>query len=204
MGRSSDVAASPEHLRDEVRRLFSEVTALDRVVAEAVSKTPTPTLDPIIRRFSRASDYKGLWLATSAVISVFDGRRGRQAAFRCLVSVGVTSVIADYVAKFAFQRARPAASLTPQERVGRRPTSSSFPSGHTASAFAFATTFGREYPLLQLPITALAAAVGYSRVHTGVHYPSDVLAGAVIGSGTAALTGVLLDRWRRPGEPHPG
>ncbi len=198
------MAASPEHFRDEVRRLLSEVAALDRVVAEAVSKTPTPTLDPFIRRLSRASDYKGLWLATSAVMSAFDGRRGRQAAFRCLASVGVTSVMADYVAKVAFKRARPAASSVPQERVGRRPTSSSFPSGHTASAFAFATAFGREYPLLQLPITALAAAVGYSRVHTGVHYPSDVLAGAVIGSGTAALTGALLDRLRRLGDPHPG
>jgi membrane-associated phospholipid phosphatase len=198
------VVASPNHFRDEVRRLLSEVAALDRGVAHAVFETPTPVLDPIIRRLSRASDHKGLWLATSAAMIALDGRRGRQAALRCLASVGVTSVVADYLTKLVFTRARPPASSVPQDRVAHRPTSSSFPSGHTASAFAFATAFGREYPLLQLPITALATAVGYSRVHTGVHYPSDVLAGAVIGSGTAALTGALLDRVCRLGEPHPG
>ncbi len=191
------VAAYLDRLRDKGRRLRAEVDALDRAVVDAVLGTPTPTLDPIIRRLSRASDYKGLWLATSAVVAVFDGRRGRQAAVRCLATVGVTSVAADQVAKLAFPRQRPDAASVPQDRVARRPTSSSFPSGHTASAFAFATAFGREYPLLGLPINALAAAVGYTRVHTGVHYPSDVVAGAVIGSGTASLTGALLDRLGR-------
>ena len=161
------VAAYLDRLRDKGRRLRAEVDALDRAVVDAVLGTPTPTLDPIIRRLSRASDYKGLWLATSAVVAVFDGRRGRQAAVRCLATVGVTSVAADQVAKLAFPRQRPDAASVPQDRVARRPTSSSFPSGHTASAFAFATAFGREYPLLGLPINALAAAVGYTRSTRG-------------------------------------
>ena len=192
-----------DSLRDKGHRLHAEVDALDRSMAEAVLRTPTPTLDPIIRRLSRASDYKGLWLATSALVAVFDGQRGRQAAVRCLATVGVTSVAADLVAKLAFPRQRPEAALVPEDRVARRPTSSSFPSGHTASAFAFATAFGREYPLLGLPISALAAAVGYTRVHTGVHYPSDVVAGAVIGSSTASLTAALLDRVCRRGQLRP-
>ena len=61
------------------------------------------------------------------------------------------------------------------------PMSSSFPSGHTASAFAFATAVTAEFPLLAVPLFGLATLVGYSRVHTGVHYPTDVIAGATLG-----------------------
>jgi undecaprenyl-diphosphatase len=109
----------------------------------------------------------------------------------------VTSVLADLVAKHAFQRQRPEETSVPQDRVARRPSSSSFPSSHTASAVAFASAFGRQYPILGMPINALAAAVGYSRVHTGVHYASDVVAGAVIGSSTASVTDALFDRFDR-------
>ena len=188
------MAVSFESLRQKGRRLQAEVDALDRAVAEAVLRTPTPTLDPIIRGLARASDYKGLWLATSAVAAVVDGQRGRRVAVRCLATVGVASVVADLVAKRTFQRQRPEETSVSQDRAARRPTSSSFPSSHTASAVAFATVFAREYPILGMPVNALAAAVGYSRVHTGVHYASDVVAGAVIGSSTASLTGALFDR----------
>ena len=187
-------------LREKSRRLRAEVDALDRAVADAVLRTPTPTLDPIIRRLSRASDYKGLWLTTSTVVAVVDGQRGRRAAVRCLATVGVASVVADVVAKRAVRRQRPEDASVPQDRVARRPTSSSFPSSHTASAVAFAAAFAREYPIFGMPINALAAAVGYSRVHTGVHYASDVMAGAVLGSSTASLTNALfdrVDRWRQ-------
>ena len=61
------------------------------------------------------------------------------------------------------------------------PGSTSFPSGHSASGFAFATAVGDQLPRLALPLRFLAAVVAYSRVHSGVHYPSDVLVGSVIG-----------------------
>ena len=74
------------------------------------------------------------------------------------------------------------------------PASASFPSGHAASAFAFATGVGHVLPAVGVPLRALAALVAYSRVHTGVHYPGDVVAGALVGSGLAQLTTRALDR----------
>jgi undecaprenyl-diphosphatase len=61
------------------------------------------------------------------------------------------------------------------------PSSASFPSGHSASGFAFATATGHYLPPLILPPRLLAGAVAYSRVHTGVHYPADVVVGSLVG-----------------------
>ena len=74
------------------------------------------------------------------------------------------------------------------------PRSRSFPSGQTAAAFAFATGAGRVEPWVAPPLVVLAALVGYSRVHTGVHYPGDVIVGSLCGVTLAELTGVVLDR----------
>ena len=76
------------------------------------------------------------------------------------------------------------------------PTSHSFPSGHAASAFAFASAVGRVLPAEGIPLHALATAVAYSRVHTGVHFPGDVVLGAVIGTVVAQATTHALARPR--------
>jgi undecaprenyl-diphosphatase len=68
------------------------------------------------------------------------------------------------------------------------PTSASFPSGHSASAFAFASGVAARLPVVAMPVHGLAGAVAYSRVHTGVHYPGDVLVGSVLGTMIAQIT----------------
>ena len=86
------------------------------------------------------------------------------------------------------------------------PASTSFPSGHAASGFAFASAIGRDQPWLGFALRLLATAVAYSRVHTGVHYPSDVVAGALIGATTGQAVAGLVDRLpsaRIPSWPSP-
>jgi undecaprenyl-diphosphatase len=85
------------------------------------------------------------------------------------------------------------------------PASTSFPSGHAASAFAFAYAIGRHLPGLAVPIRLLAAGVAYSRVHTGVHYPGDVVVGSIAGAGTGAMVAAAFDRLPHPrtGGPRP-
>jgi hypothetical protein len=87
-----------------------------------------------------------------------------------------------------------AAEEIPVARHVRMPSSTSFPSGHSAAAFAFATGVGHVLPPAAIPLRGLAALIAYSRVHTGVHCPGDVVAGALMGTTLARLTTHALDR----------
>ncbi|WP_078648124.1 phosphatase PAP2 family protein [Streptomyces leeuwenhoekii] len=171
--------------------VLGDLRAVDGALYAAVAATPTPTLDRALRRLSHAADRSKISLGIAAALAAA-GPRPRRAALVGVGAVAVASASANLLGKRLVRRARPdreAARVT----VGRHvpmPTSASFPSGHTASAVAFAVAVGVVLPGAAVPLGVLAGAVGYSRVHTGVHYPGDVAAGAVLGvaSATAALT----------------
>ena len=180
-GESPESSASTRTGGEMRRRLFEEADALDEAIYHAVASTPTPTLDVPMTWISNAANDSRLWVVVAGVLAVAGGQRGRRAAIRGLMAIGATSITANLVVKHIFPRRRPTRLSVTAGRKARMPTSSSFPSGHTASAFAFATAVTADLPRLSLPLYALATAVGYSRVHTGVHYPSDVMSGAILG-----------------------
>lgn len=173
---------------------LSEAKRVDTAVYAAVAGIETPALDTAMRTLSRAADHSQLWFGAAAGLALLGGADGRRAAAHGLAALGVASAFANLVAKPLTSRRRP--EREELEALARRhvpmPRSSSFPSGHTASAFAFATGAGAALPALSAPLRALATLVGYSRVHTGVHYPADVLAGAFIGVSSAELAKRLL------------
>ncbi len=177
-------------------RLGLEIESLDLAISGGVMGTPTPTLDKAMVWLSNAANNSKLWLAAAAALALTGGR-GRRAAAQALTTVGLTSVTVNVVVKKAFPRHRPDRLGTKADGGVQMPTSSSFPSGHTASAFAFATVVSVDLPQLSLPMYGLATAVGWSRVHTGVHYPSDVLAGGAIGLVIGSSVQAILQR-------HPG
>jgi membrane-associated phospholipid phosphatase len=208
-GRLPDTVGEALARQVEVRRgpaspwaeQLRELGAVDRAVYEAVARTPTAALDGPVRRLSDAANGSRLWLGIAAAMAVFGGGRGRQAALEGVVSIGVTSAVVNLGLKPVYARRRPdrADDEQLQARHVAMPSSTSFPSGHAASAFAFAYAVGRHLPGLAVPIRLLAAAVAYSRVHTGVHYPGDVVIGSVTGAGTGAMVAAVIDRLpRRP------
>ena len=170
-------------------RWIEDAERLDLALYAAVARAPTPALDIAMRRLSNAADHSRLSMACAALLALGGGRTGRRAAVHGLASVAVTSAVVNAVVKPVARRRRPDrhASEVPLARHVPMPTSRSFPSGHAAAAFAFATGVGAVSPVAALPLRGLAAAVGYSRVHTGVHYPADVLIGALIGTTLAQL-----------------
>lgn len=179
---------------------LGEVRELDRAVYRAVAATPTPRLDAAMRRLSRAADHSKLSIGISVLLAGAGGARGRQAALYGMSAVSATSAVVNLTVKPIGRRDRPdrAAPQASDARQVPMPRSASFPSGHAAAAVAFASGAGRVVPLAGLPLHTLAALVGYSRVHTGVHYPGDVIGGAVLGAVIADVTGAWINRISRP------
>jgi membrane-associated phospholipid phosphatase len=183
-------------LSRQVAQGLRELGAVDRAIYSAVASTPTPTLDVPLRRLSNAANNSRLWLAIAAGLAVAGGRAGRRSALRGTLAIGITSALVNLAAKSVWSRQRPdrAGAGVPGERNVRMPASTSFPSGHAASGFAFASAIGRDQPGLGFALQFLAAAVAYSRVHTGVHYPGDVVVGSLIGAGTGQTVAGLTER----------
>lgn len=123
--------------------------------------TPTPAIDRAMSRLSRAADYSRLSLASAAALALAGGRDGRRAAATGLASVAVTATVANLIAKPLGRRRRPDRVMreVPLARQVRMPVSSSFPSGHSAAAFAFATGVAQVSPAAGAPLHALAALV---------------------------------------------
>jgi undecaprenyl-diphosphatase len=174
--------------RELVRGWFADAVALDAAVYSAVASTPTPTLDRALGRVSNAANRSKLWGACALALAVVGGRPGRAAAVDGVASVAVTSAVVNLVLKRAGRRRRPDRAGVPGVRHVDMPESLSFPSGHAASASAFATGVGGRLPLVAAPLHGAAGVVAYSRVHTGVHHPLDVLVGWIIGTLLAQVT----------------
>lgn len=127
-------------------------------------------------------------MGTAAVLALVPGKT-RRAALHGLIAQGVASAVTNVVFKTLLPRTRPLPEHLPVFRfVHPQPTSSSMPSGHSASAVAFAVGVGLVRPALGLAVAPAAAGVAYSRVHTGAHWPTDVLFGSAIGAGAALVT----------------
>jgi undecaprenyl-diphosphatase len=133
------------------------------------------------------------WVAGGAAIAILGGPKGRRAGIAtALASLTATYVVQQQV-KPRFRRVRPFVNREARV-VGIRPADHSFPSGHTASSFAAATALAFFYPKAAPLAYTLATGVGVSRVHLGVHFPSDAAVGGVIGIGIGTFTAWLFKK----------
>jgi membrane-associated phospholipid phosphatase len=196
---AAQLADARSPARKRLAESLRELGVVDRAVYAAVASASTPVLDEPVRRLSGAANNSRLWLAIAAGLAIAGGHRGRRAALTGTVAIGVTSAFVNLGVKSLYARQRPdrAGAGVPDQRQVPMPSSSSFPSGHSAAGFAFATAVGRELPWLGSGLRFAAAAVAYSRVHTGVHYPGDTVVGSLIGAGTGQAVAGIMDRGRR-------
>ena len=141
-------------------------------------------LDPIAQGLSYVGTFGAVWLVIALVLVL--ARRRADVVVWTFVAVLLASLTADGL-KAATSRSRPDV-----DTLVARPHTSSFPSGHAATSFACATVLGALVPRLRVPLCALAALIAASRVYVGVHFPLDVVAGAVWG----LVVGLLVLRAR--------
>jgi undecaprenyl-diphosphatase len=137
-------------------------------------------LDRLVFLLSTAGVGGGLWIVIGLVLAIFRRFLWRDVGRLVLVLI-VTNVLTDYVLKPMIHRVRPFRWTPDVLVIGRHSDTASFPSGHTATAVAGAFVFTRVLPERRVVWWLLAAAIAYSRLYLGVHYPLDVAAGAIVG-----------------------
>ncbi|HEY6688400.1 MAG TPA: phosphatase PAP2 family protein [Propionibacteriaceae bacterium] len=181
-----------------IQRGLRLVGQLDRVAYRAVAELSTPLLDRPLRWVSDFADFSKPWFLAAGVLAAFGGARGRRAAVTGLAAIGLNSLLVNQSMKRAGARRRPnrAQLGVPENRWVRMPLSTSFPSGHSASAAAFAVSVGRLLPGLRLPLRVAAGIVAFSRIYTGVHYPGDVVVGTALGTIVGRATSAVVQRLR--------
>jgi undecaprenyl-diphosphatase len=164
----------------------------DRRLESWIAGHRVVALDPVFRWLTYIGTQGAVWLAIAAVVAVLSRR------WQVLLWVAVADAAAQVsttLIKAAVPRARPSVHT-----LVAQPHSHSFPSGHAASSFACAFVLASFAPRLRWPLYALAALITFSRAYVGVHYPFDVLAGALwgllLGEGVLALKRLAEQRRR--------
>ena len=166
---------------------------IDRRLYHVINGLPhTTTSDRYVSVLSDLGEGVG-WVAGGVALAILGGSKGRRAGLATALSSVAATYIVQTRIKPLFRRVRPFVNREARV-VGIKPADHSFPSGHTASSFAAATALAFYYPKAAPLVYGVAAAVGASRVHLGVHFPSDAAVGGVIGVGIGTFGAWLFKK----------
>ncbi|HEX9440199.1 MAG TPA: phosphatase PAP2 family protein [Roseiflexaceae bacterium] len=191
-------------LREAILQRMKPYQALDARLFLAVNHMPhTPLTNRLMYIFTIIMTGGWGWILGLLAAALIDRPRGRRALLQVLPPLWFATMMVEYPIKYYFRRRRPFIDIVQAIAVGRKPGSYSFPSGHSAAAFAGAWLLRRHYPKLAPLWYSIAALTGFSRTYLGVHYPGDVLSGALSGTVIAEAARWVIDEGDEPVETNP-
>jgi undecaprenyl-diphosphatase len=189
----SDARRGSRRLRHELFQRLDPLQAVDAFVFVQINQIPhTRLLDRFMTRLSWVMTAGAGWLLFLLLATIVDRQRGWKALRAVAPALWLATATVEHPIKKWFRRRRPFLSLIEAIIVGRKPGSYSFPSGHSAAAFAGALLLAREYPGSARRFFGLATLVAFSRIYLGVHYPGDVISGSLLGMVLARIYSRVL------------
>lgn len=153
---------------------------MDSEILGWVAAHRLPWLDGVMWALTMAGTVGAVWIAGAVATALLDRRR-RMAAWQVGLAVLLAWTVSDGLLKPLVHRARPPVQFEATSVIGAPPSSPSFPSGHASSSAAGALMLSSAWPAAAPAFWALAVGISASRIYLGVHYPTDVLAGFLIG-----------------------
>jgi undecaprenyl-diphosphatase len=182
-------------LRVAILKQMKPYQAIDARLYLAINHLPHTPLTNWLMYFVTMIMNGGFgWLLGLMLAALIDRKRGRQALLQIVPPLWFATITVEYPIKYYFRRRRPFVDVIQAIAVGKKPGTFSFPSGHSAAAFAGAWLLSRHYRRLTPLWYAIAALVGFSRIYLGAHYPGDVLSGALSGTAIAEATRWVIDK----------
>jgi membrane-associated phospholipid phosphatase len=188
-----DVRRGRRHLRQELFKRLGPLQAVDTFAFVQINELPHTRLsDRLMTGLSWAMTGGSGWLLFLLLATLVDRQRGSKAMRAVVPALWLATTTVEHPIKKWFRRRRPFVSLVEAIIVGRKPGSYSFPSGHSAAAFAGALLLAREYPGSARGFFGLASLVAFSRIYLGAHYPGDIISGSLLGMFLARIYSSVL------------
>jgi undecaprenyl-diphosphatase len=184
-----------ELLREAILKQMKPYQAVDARMYLAINHLPhTPLANRLMYGLTTIMTGGFGWVLGLTIAALLDRKRGRQALLQITPPLWFATMTVEYPVKYYFRRRRPFVDIVQAIAVGKKPGTFSFPSGHSAAAFAGAWLLSRHYPRLAALWYLIAGLVGFSRIYLGAHYPGDVLSGALTGTALAEATRWVIDK----------
>ena len=165
---------------------------IDNSVLDFLISIRTEFLNDFFAFFSYIGSGGIIWIVTAIILLFF--RRTRKVGFILLISLGITALINNLVIKVIVDRERPFITNEALKTIILKPSGASFPSGHASSSFAAAAVLLKYFRKKGLFGLAAAILISFSRIYFCVHYPSDVIAGAVEGVLIALIISFAFEK----------
>ena len=170
--------------------MFNRIKSWDEAVIQKISSLQNKFLDKTMILFTRMGDGGLVWgiIAISFLIT----KQYKTVSLKMLLSLCLTTIFGEVIIKRLVGRLRPSQIISKEDLLIKKPKSYSFPSGHTASSFGVAVVLSEAFPEISILFFSLAIFIGFSRIYLRVHYPTDVIVGAIVGIACGSVAEIII------------